>query len=79
MMSYYTTMFHRLSFLVCDRTGAGSTAKIWRHIAFGVITYKVSMMSDITYEMLLAYATVAAGVELGQQLIKPNKEVKNDK
>lgn len=47
--------------------GMVSTAKIWRHIAFGVITYKVVMMPDLTYDIIAVYLIAIAGVELGQQ------------
>lgn len=68
-----------LSFVVCDKDGRPSTAKIWRHIAFGVITYKVSFMTDITVEMLLAYAAIVGGIELGQKYMESkNRGVAGD-
>ena len=50
-----------------DREGVPSTAKIWRHIAYGIITYKVYQLPEISYEMLLAYAAAVGGIELGQR------------
>lgn len=58
-----------LSFIVCERDGNPSTAKIWRHIAFGVITYKVFLLPELSYEMLLAYGAVVGGIELGQRYL----------
>lgn len=55
-----------MKFLVCDE-GQPSTAKLWRHIAFAVITWRVAVMTDITYDIIVAYLGAVAGVELGQK------------
>ena len=55
-----------MKWLACD-DGTPSTAKLWRHIAFAVITYRVAIMEGLTYDIILVYLGAVAGVEIGQK------------
>lgn len=72
-----------IKFLYLDKdTNKPSTAKIWRHIAFGIITWKVWELPEISYEIMLAYFAGVAGIELGQRFKYSrdrNKEITDDK
>lgn len=55
-----------MKWLVCDE-GKPSTAKLWRHIAFAVITYRIFWMEGLTYDIIAVYLGAVAGVEIGQK------------
>lgn len=56
-----------MRFLICGDDCKPSTAKIWRHIAFGIITYKIAMMEILSYDLIAVYLGAVAGVEIGQK------------
>lgn len=66
-----------LDLITDTKTGKLDSSKIWKHVAF-IIMSKVMLTNDVTWDLMLAYGGVVGSSQVAIMLIKYKYGDKND-